>query len=72
MEMLAVDPSEPHGANALRIGDGVIYSSAHPRTREKLEKRGIRVTAVEMSEMEKAEGAVTCCSLVFQDNHISF
>jgi dimethylargininase len=65
MAFVEVDPSEPHGANVLRIGDAVIYSSSHPRTRERMEKRGIRVVAVDVSEMEKAEGAVTCCSLVF-------
>jgi dimethylargininase len=65
MECIEVHPSEPHGANVLRVGGGVIYSSAHKRTRERLEKSGIRVVPVDVSEMEKAEGAVTCCSLVW-------
>ena len=29
-EILAVDPGEPHAANALRVGDGLIYPAAFP------------------------------------------
>jgi hypothetical protein len=38
---------------------------AFPRTRERLENRGIGVEAVEVSELAKAEAGVTCCSPVF-------
>jgi N-dimethylarginine dimethylaminohydrolase len=31
-----------------------------------LRKRGIDVRSVEMSETEKAEGAVTCCSVILE------
>jgi dimethylargininase len=61
---IEVDESEPSGANALMLGKDVIYSSSHPRTAEILRRHGIRVHTVEMSETEKAEGAVTCCSLL--------
>ena len=63
--LLDVDPTEPFGANALRIGDGVIYPEMFPRTRARLEDRGIRVRGVDTSELAKAEGGVTCCSLIF-------
>jgi dimethylargininase len=66
VESLSVDPREPHGANVVLLDGGVIYPASCPRTRERLERRGIRVTAVDMSETEKAEGGVTCCSLVFK------
>jgi dimethylargininase len=62
---IEIDRDEPHAANALRIGDGVIYPASFPRTLRRLEDAGIRPTLVEMSELQKAEGAVTCCSLVF-------
>jgi len=61
---IEVDESEPSGANALMLGTDVIYSSSYPRTAEILRRHGIRVHTVEMSETEKAEGAVTCCSLL--------
>ena len=66
MELIDVDAQEPLGANALVVGNQVIYPTSFPRTRERLETRGIRVTSVDVSELEKAEGAVTCCSLIFE------
>jgi dimethylargininase len=62
---IAVDPAEEHAANALRIGEGAIHPACFPRTRQRLEEAGIRVVPVDISELQKAEGAVTCCSLVF-------
>jgi len=62
--LLDVDPGEPAGANALRLRDGVIYPLTFPRTRARIEERGIRVVDVDVSEIAKAEGAVTCCSLI--------
>ncbi|HLI17806.1 MAG TPA: dimethylargininase [Rhodanobacteraceae bacterium] len=62
---VAVDPAEPHGANALRVGASVIYPASCPRTVEKLRALRIDVRSVDMSETEKAEGGVTCCSVIF-------
>jgi dimethylargininase len=67
-ECIAVDPSEPHAANALPVGDVLIYSASFPRTRRILESRGFRVHAIDVSELEKAEAGVTCCSLQLTDN----
>ena len=64
MDVIAVDPAEAYGANALLIGSDVVYPTAYPRTRERLERRGIYVHAVDVSELAKAEGAVTCCSVI--------
>jgi len=64
--LIEVDPSEPHAANALRIGDAVVYPDCFPRTLAKLVAAGIEVITVDVSELQKAEGAVTCCSLVFE------
>jgi dimethylargininase len=64
MRFVEVAPGEPHAANALRIGDTVVHAASGPRTRERLEAAGLRVLPVDVSEMEKAEGAVTCCSVI--------
>lgn len=64
--LVDVDPAEPAAANALRVGDSVICAAAFPRTRDRLEAQGVKVRAVDVSELAKAEGAVTCCSLVFE------
>ena len=63
-DLIDIDPNEPFAANALRIGDRLIHAAAFPRTRERLERRGYEVTSVDLSELAKAEGAVTCCSLL--------
>lgn len=64
--LIDVDPREPRAANALPIGDVVIYPASFPRTRQRLERRGLRIRPVDVDELQKAEGAVTCCSLVFE------
>jgi dimethylargininase len=69
-ELIEVDPAEPHAANVLRIGSGAIYPSSFPRTAEKLAKAGVELKLVDLSELQKAEGAVTCCSLVFEGGEI--
>jgi dimethylargininase len=68
--VIDVDPDEPYAANGLRIGDRLIYPASFSRTRRRLETRGIDVVPVDVSELQKAEGAVTCCSLIFtSDTH---
>jgi len=64
-DAVAIDPGEPHAANALLIGDSVVYPSQYPRTLERLLKRALRVDPIDSSELAKAEGGVTCCSLIF-------
>jgi len=65
--IIEIDPAEPHAANALKIGDGVIYPASFPRTQRRLAEAGIALTIVDTSELQKAEGATTCCSVVFRD-----
>jgi len=66
LEIMTVAPSEPAGANALRIGTAVIYPTHHPETAERLDRAGVRVVPVPCTELAKAEGGVTCCSVVFE------
>jgi dimethylargininase len=63
-ELVDVHPEEPDGANVVRLADRVLAAAAFPRTRERLEHRGLRVDTVDVSELAKAEGAVTCCSIL--------
>jgi len=63
--ILEVSPEESRGANILRVGNSLIYPDAFPRTRELLEKSGFRVRTVDASELAKAEGGVTCTSILF-------
>ena len=66
IETVTVAPSEPAGANALRIGTAVIYPTHHPETAERLERAGLHVVRVPCTELAKAEGGVTCCCVVFE------
>ena len=63
IELLEIDPREPYAANILKAGDDYLYSTAFPRTAERLQ-RSLQLNLVDMSELAKAEGAVTCCSLL--------
>ncbi|MGQ0766625.1 MAG: dimethylarginine dimethylaminohydrolase family protein, partial [Gemmatimonadota bacterium] len=55
---------EPFGANALWTGSHVIYASAFPATAKRLAAAGASLIIVDASELAKAEGGVTCCSLL--------
>jgi len=67
-EWIEVDRSEPGAANALWVGESVIYPREHARTADRLRARlqpaGISLHLVDACELAKAEGGVTCCSLV--------
>jgi len=64
--VVEIDPAEPFAANALPIGGPVLFPAAFPRTRDRLAARGLDVVPLDISELAKAEGALTCCSLVFE------
>ena len=66
MQFIEVDLSEPYAANAVLVNGTIIYPSAFPKTREKLEEASIPILVVDADELAKAEGAVTCCSLLFE------
>jgi dimethylargininase len=65
-DLIEVDLSEPQAANCLPIGGSIIFPSAFPKTAARLEARGYQVITLDISELAKAEGAVTCCSLIIQ------
>jgi dimethylargininase len=63
-ELMDVDPSEPFAANVLRIGEVVVGAHAFPLTAARLESRGIVVRRTPADELAKAEGGLTCCSIL--------
>ena len=66
LERVEVHAREPFAANALLIGGTILYPAAYPRTRERLVRRRLAVRSVDLSELAKAEGGITCSSLVFR------
>jgi dimethylargininase len=63
-DWIIVDLSEPFAANCLAVNGQIIFPTAFPKTSAKLEARGYKVQSVTVDELAKAEGAVTCCSLI--------
>ncbi len=64
LDRIEVDGSETLAANALAVGASVLVAKAFPRTRDRLLAAGFDVRTVDASELAKAEGGLTCCSLV--------
>jgi len=64
-DVIEIDPSEPFAANVLRAGGRVMCAAEHPRTRARLDAAGISTLSVPAGELAKAEGGLTCGSLIF-------
>ncbi|MBE0683539.1 MAG: dimethylargininase [Anaerolineales bacterium] len=65
-DLVEIDELEPFGANCLPVKDVIIYPTAFPKTQRKLEQKGFKIINVNVEELAKAEGAVTCCSLILE------
>lgn len=65
-DLIDVDSSEPFAANCLPVKDVIIYPTTFPNTQKKLEQKGFKIVNVNLDELAKAEGAVTCCSLIIE------
>ena len=63
---IEVHPAEPSAANVIALGGRIIHGAEHAHTRRRIEKLGFEVVPVPISELAKAEAAVTCCSLIFE------
>ncbi|HAX71296.1 MAG TPA: dimethylargininase, partial [Anaerolineae bacterium] len=65
-DLIEVDASEPFAANCLPVNGKIIYPTTFPKTQQRLAEKGFEVVNVELGELAKAEGAVTCCSLILE------
>jgi len=65
-DLIEVDPSEPAAANVLCVGSSLICADDYPQTRQRLEQRGFVTRSVPAGELAKAEGGVTCCSVILR------
>jgi dimethylargininase len=66
-KLVPVPRAEPWAGDVLVIGERIIVSDAFPATSDRLGTEGWEVIPVGVSEFAKAEGGVTCLSLVFWD-----
>ena len=54
----------PVGANILRVGATVYYPANVPEMQGHIEALGLDAAAIDNTEMQKADGALTCCSVL--------
>jgi dimethylargininase len=64
VEPVAVAPGEDFGANVLRAGAVLMAAADSPRTADALRRRGYAVVDLDISEIRKADAALTCMSLI--------
>lgn len=64
--IVSVAGDEPWGANAVRVDRTIIFPASAPGTQAIVAAQGFLTTAVDVSELQKAEAGVTCLSLVFE------
>jgi dimethylargininase len=66
-ELVRLPDTEPDGANVALVGRSVCLPAAHPQTAALIARLGFEVRTVDVSEFAKAEGCVTCLSLLLAD-----
>jgi dimethylargininase len=67
MEVLVVPDEEAYACNVLGLGEYVIAPAGYERTLRLLETNGFKVLPVPVGEFTKADGGVTCLSLVWEE-----
>jgi dimethylargininase len=61
-----IHPAEPFAADFATVRDTVIMSETNPRTADLVRDLGFEVRTTPLTEFEKAEGGVTCLSILFR------
>jgi dimethylargininase len=62
--VVEVDAGEAFAANTLTVQGVTLLSAAFPRTEARLRDAGVTTRALDVSELQKAEAALTCMSLM--------
>jgi dimethylargininase len=65
-ELVRVPQEEPWAANVARVGSPLCIAADHVRTAEVIRGLGFDVRTIDLSEFAKAEGGVTCLSILIQ------
>jgi dimethylargininase len=59
-----VPAAETAAANCVAVGDAALVAAGFPAARAAVERAGLRAIEVDTSELRKADGALTCLSIV--------
>ena len=65
VDILDVPRSEAYAANCLAVNGSVICSKGYPHTEAKIKASGFEVISLDMSEIKKGDGSLTCLSILF-------
>ncbi|MCJ7488641.1 MAG: arginine deiminase family protein [Thermoplasmata archaeon] len=65
MNVIVVPREDEYAADTLTIDDTVLMPAGRERAHELVREAGFKVIALDMSEIEKCDGAMTCLSLIF-------
>lgn len=64
IEVVAIPRAEAYAANALVVNGTAVVAAGHPRTRSALGRRGLRVVELALTEIAKADGSLSCMSIL--------
>jgi dimethylargininase len=62
---IVLDPGEEYAANTLRVNDNLIMPAGFLSVRKKLSALGLPIVELDVSEVHKMDGGLTCMSLRF-------
>ena len=64
-DKIVVDETDAYAANTLWINDRLLTPKGFPKTKQKLESLGLDIIELDMSEVRKMDGGLTCWSIRF-------
>jgi dimethylargininase len=62
---IVLDSSEAYAANTLLVNEHLLIPAGYPITRKRFETLGLNIIELEVSEVRKMDGGLTCMSLRF-------
>ena len=65
--VITISENEPWAGNAIRVNDTVCLHAGFPETAALMRELGFQVETVDISELLKAEGGMSCLSLRFEE-----
>jgi dimethylargininase len=63
-DWIEVSENESYSGNCLALGNTVLMPAGFPNVRDTIQSHGRETLELEMSEFEKADGSITCLSLI--------
>jgi dimethylargininase len=64
-DLIVLDRAESYAANTLLVNEHLLIPAGYPGTCKQLEKLGLNMIELEVSEVRKMDGGLTCMSLRF-------